>query len=920
MPVRSRADAAKAKVAILRLSRSFTKGIPPCSEWPSELRAIIYGYHGFLNGGLHVHGEEEARVDESQVIHECEQIKKLGIKTVVISGVYSPIDVDVRQEDRVRDIVVSCIPDADVVCSHEVANLGFMERENASILNASILKFARRAVNGFQAVVNRLGLSCGLFLTQNDGTLVDVVHAARLPIRTFLSGPTNSIAGAGYLGNSDHNNEFSTLVIDIGGTTTDVGVLLPSGVPRRASAYSTIAGIRVNYSMPHLETIGLGGGSRVRNDEFSTSCTVGPDSVGNRLEQEALIFGGRTLTATDIAVAAGNIELGDSQLVNNHVDRSLVANAISQIRKRLSTTLDLIKTSGEPLPVILVGGGAIIASEDLKDATEVTKPPFHDVANAIGAAIASVGATVDSIKDTSHVSSTEAIEQVKQEAIEKVVQDGAKPDSTKIVSIDVLPLQYMANKLRVVVRATGDLSEDCIQALPGQVVDADDDDPKDDILPKGNISNAVEAAQHPIEKASTYRPKIERKASGIPEWHISTTDLTFIADGCYVLGCAGGGSPASSLILLKNLLSEGHTMRVIDASNVPDNAIVYWGGHMGSPAVSVERLAGTETIDAFHELMFYLRHSSFDAIMGLEIGGGNGMEPLLVGCSKFFDRPIIDADFMGRAYPTYWQTTLAVHCPGELVPCSIASGDGKALLMTRTTNDEIVDRALRASCAEMGCRVGMAARPTTIEKVREYAVMNTMSLAWRIGRCIALAEEEGQLGTVPEGIVEAVGGEKTARVLYRGKIIAVEQRLYKGHSYGEITIVPLSNDEMEMTSSVQKDQGATVIGGKLKIPYKNENILAEHLADDGSRQYLAMVPDLIAVLDMQSGRAVGVPEYRYGLRVTVIGITGSPQWTDTEKGLEIGGPRAFGYDVDYKPLGTYAEPNSVIAEYSEGKD
>lgn len=879
------------------------------------MKSIIYGYHGFVDGGLHVHGEEEAQVDEEQVLQQCEEIKKLGIKSIVVCGVYSPISV--RQEDRVRDIIAKSIPDADIVCSHEVANLSFMERENAAILNASILKFARRTIRGFQSVVERLGLSCGVFLTQNDGTLVDVFQAARLPIRTFLSGPTNSIAGAGYLGSAGHNNNSSTVVIDIGGTTTDVGVLLPSGVPRQASAYSTIAGIRVNYSMPHLETIGLGGGSRVRKGDGSEKCTVGPDSVGNRLEQEALIFGGRVLTATDIAVAARNIDLGDLHLARGKVESRFVETAIEQIRRTLSTSLDLMKTSAEPLPVILVGGGAIIAPKDLKGATEVVRPPFHDVANAIGAAIATVGATVDSIRDTSHISSAEAIEQVKQEAIRKVIQDGAKPGSTKIVSIDVLPLQYMANKLRVVVLAIGELSDEYVQKPPAKFPSIyEDENPVIQGPIRSDTPSTVQEHLQQIERASTYTPKVVRNASGIPEWHISPTDLTFIASGCYVLGCAGGGSPASTLILLKNLLAQGHTMRVVDASSVPDDATIYWGGHMGSPAVSVERLAGTETVDAFHELMDYLRHDSFDAIVGLEIGGGNGMEPLLVGCSKFFDRLVVDADFMGRAYPTYWQTTLAVHCPGELVPCAIASGDGKNLLMTRTTNDEIVDRALRASCAEMGCRVGMAARPTTIEKVRRYAVMNTMSLAWRIGRCIALAEKQGQLGSIPERIVEAVGGQKTAKVLYRGKITAVEQRLFKGHSYGEITIVPLSTDEMEMTSSGQKENSTAAVG-TLKIPYKNENIFAEHTATDGTQQYLAMVPDLIAVLDMQSGRAIGVPEYRYGLRVTVIAITASPRWTDTERGLAIGGPRAFGYDVDYKPFGAYVEPRSVIQEFVE---
>jgi DUF917 family protein len=292
------------------------------------------------------------------------------------------------------------------------------------------------------------------------------------------------------------------------------------------------------------------------------------------------------------------------------------------------------------------------------------------------------------------------------------------------------------------------------------------------------------------------------------------------------------------------MLRKGHKMRVVDVADLSEEALIYWGGHMGSPAVSVERLQSVETCYAFKELMEYLHHDKLDAVMGLEIGGANGMEPFLVGSSRFFDCPVIDADFMGRAYPTYWQTTLAVHHPGELVPCVIDSGDGKTIIMTKAPNDEIVDRALRASCSEMGSRVGMASRPTTTERVREAGVLNTVSLAWRIGRCITLAEATNTMSSVAEAIVEVAGGTKSARILFRGKITQVERRLSKGHSYGSITIVG-EEDEEEGTSTHRMP--AVKVGGTLKIPFKNENIYAEHTSESGVKEHIAVVPDLIAV-------------------------------------------------------------------------
>lgn len=144
--------------------------------------------------------------------------------------------------------------------------------------------------------------------------------------------------------------------------------------------------------------------------------------------------------------------------------------------------------------------------------------------------------------------------------------------------------------------------------------------------------------------------------------------------------------------------------------------------------------------------------------------------------------------------------------------------------MTKSSNDEIVDRALRASCAEMGSRVGKAAKPTTTQRVRDFGVLNTVSLAWRIGRCIATAGVTNTLSTVSEAIVHEVGGEKSAKVLFRGKITDVERRLFKGHSYGSITISSLTAVEEDGSASNTNRLKAVASGGTLNIPFKNENI------------------------------------------------------------------------------------------------
>lgn len=181
-----------------------------------------------------------------------------------------------------------------------VGQLGFLERENATILNTSILKFARSTIRGFKLAMRSLGLTCPLFLTQNDGTIIDADTAEGCPIRTFSSGPTNSMTGAAYLAGLDTANgkmpNAPVLVADIGGTTTDVCALLPSGFPRQAGTWVEIGGVRSSFSMPEVVSVALGGGTLV--DHTLEKTTVGPESVGHRLRQEALVFGGNTLTTT----------------------------------------------------------------------------------------------------------------------------------------------------------------------------------------------------------------------------------------------------------------------------------------------------------------------------------------------------------------------------------------------------------------------------------------------------------------------------------------------------------------------------------------------------------------------------------------------------------------------------------------------
>ena len=901
------------EVAVLRLSGPFSKHAPPCVDWPASLRKIILAHFALVKGGLEIDGNLISDIKEQEIVEQCKVIKEKGIKSVVVNGVFSPIDTIERQEERVAEILRRELgEEVDIVLSKTVANLGFLERENAAILNASILSFARRTIKSFQSPIKKLGLNCPVFITQNDGTILSGEAASRLPIRTFSSGPTNSMRGAAFLVGKQENSE-AMMVVDVGGTTTDVGLLLANGFPRQQAAYSELSGVRMNFSYPDVKSIGLGGGSLVRR--VGDRLQVGPESVGYRLPEKALVFGGDVPTATDYIVASSSeVSIGKPENVRGKLDEADIADFKSETKAMLERIVDTMKTSPENLPVLLVGGGAVVAPDSLKGASRVIKPEWSGVANAIGAAMARVSAVVDTVKSTEKKTERELVAEISEEAKKRTVDAGALADSIEVVEIETLPLQYVANKTRFIVRAAGDFDFSRAQEFADlEVTRAGEDtasnleNAQSAIAPASIEDTTAEDDTAPDVDIESYKPKVVNR-----EWWISETDLDWITIGCYILGTGGGGSPYSTMLRVRGILRAGGTVRVVSPDDLKDEDLVGSGGGAGSPTVGIEKLSADEMMDAQNSLYELFKGGRATHVIPLEIGGSNGLQGLVLGASSNMNVPCVDGDWMGRAYPTKWQTTPVVFGEREIVfaPVSVADGNGNTLYMPTATSDLKVEQVIRAALSQMGSAVGTADAPVTGEETRRWAVEHTISLSWRIGREVARATKENRIDNVAESIVDAVGGPETGRVLFKGKIIGVERKLWMGHVYGEVII--------EGTDAQ--------FSGKVKIPFKNENIAAIRMHDgqeiktgeERNEDVLAIVPDLISVIDAQNGEAIGTPEYRYGLLVLVIGITASERWT-SPKGIEIGGPNAFGLNhLEYKPLGKFVKPISVIDEF-EGK-
>jgi N-methylhydantoinase A/oxoprolinase/acetone carboxylase beta subunit len=449
--------------AAIRLGLPATSSVPPLEDWPADLRAAIGNHTYMIHGGFEFDGRPIAPPDPAELDGVAADLARRGIRAAAISGVFAPTDP--QQEEWAAVLLRDRLPDLDLTLSHEIGRLGLLERENAAVLNACLAPLARRTVAAFREAVAALGLDPAprLYLSQNDGTLMDADYAARYPVLTFASGPTNSMRGAAFLsGLSD------AIVLDVGGTTTDAGVLV-GGFPREASFEVSVGGVRTNFRMPDLVSVGLGGGSIVA----PAGDTIGPTSVGFRLRERARVFGGDTLTATDIAVAAGLATLGDPTALAD-LDPATVAAARASMRARIADLIDTLKTTAAPAPVIVVGGGGILIEEPIVGASAVIRPPHHDCANAIGAAIAQVSGETDRIFPIDGRTHTResALAAARDEARDRAIAAGADPATVTVVELEELPLAYLpSNALRVRAKVAGDLMSAMVPTEVGSAHD-----------------------------------------------------------------------------------------------------------------------------------------------------------------------------------------------------------------------------------------------------------------------------------------------------------------------------------------------------------------------------------------------------------------------------------------------------------------
>jgi N-methylhydantoinase A/oxoprolinase/acetone carboxylase beta subunit len=437
------------RVGVIRIAGQKPQTLPAAFSWPLDLKEAVIGGVETVSGGLECHGGPLTLLCKNEIRAAIEHLLEKKVDSIAIVGIFSPLNGD--QEKLVLNLIQEIAgKDFSVSLSHEVGGIGFIERENSTILNASLKRVMQQGFCSLQAACHNLKLTCPLMVTQNDGSLIDIERAINYPILTISAGPTNSFIGGARLAGLEN-----AIVVDIGGTSTDVG-LVRNGFPIRSLNKSNIGGVSLNFPMPDVLSVALGGGSIIRFNE--NKALIGPTSVARSLTSQALCFGGNELTLTDVALVMGHLEIQESQPEQASIDFTQGGIIFDLVKQKLNDLIIKIRGEHKNLPIIFVGGGsALLPSCFFSGGYQM--PAFFNVANAYGAALSEISGMVDTV--VSLQNRDEVLNKLYSQAQQKAIDQGANATTLRLVDQQIIPYSYVPNQMaRVIVRYCGKKSKE----------------------------------------------------------------------------------------------------------------------------------------------------------------------------------------------------------------------------------------------------------------------------------------------------------------------------------------------------------------------------------------------------------------------------------------------------------------------------
>lgn len=432
------------RVGVIRVAGQNPVSIPSCYAWPESLKKSLYVDTICVGGGYECDGDPITPTNTSEIKAAIEALLKKKVESIAVVGAFSSLNPcqELLVKEIAQKITKGSIP---ISLSHQIGGTGFIERENSTILNAALKQVMSSAFKRIISICLELGLVSPVWVTQNNGSIVDLNHAIEYPVLTISAGPTNSFIGGMRLAKIQ-----DAIVIDVGGTSTDVGIVR-NGAPRRCHNNTKIGGIHLNFPIPDVYSIGMGGGSHI--EIGPSKLHIGPKSCGSRTFIDSLSFGGEQLTLTDISLALGHIDIVGAKPQNVLLSHKGCRAVLNEAIKKLYTLIAKIGPEELLLPIIMIGGGSSLFPKNLLDSRFVI-PPYAHVANAYGAALAQISGVVDTV--VSLEDRQEVLARLQQQAIQAAIQKGADYLTVKIENIDIIPYHYVPNRMaRVIIRATG---------------------------------------------------------------------------------------------------------------------------------------------------------------------------------------------------------------------------------------------------------------------------------------------------------------------------------------------------------------------------------------------------------------------------------------------------------------------------------
>ncbi len=358
--------------------------------------------------------------------------------------------------------------------------------------------------------------------------------------------------------------------------------------------------------------------------------------------------------------------------------------------------------------------------------------------------------------------------------------------------------------------------------------------------------------------------------------YITVDDLDDLAVGAAILGTGGGGDPYIGKLMARAAIEAHGPVRLLSLDELPDAYRVLACGAMGAPTILIEKLPSGEEMGRAIDLYESYTKQTLDALIPFEAGGMNSMIPIMAAAQKGL--PVIDADGMGRAFPQLEMETFNVYgVPAAPVAIADERGNTGIIEVTSAAKSEWIARGLTI---RMGGQSFIANYGMDGATCRRVSVPGTMSLALGIGRTMRAAKREHRDALTSLIAYFAGTHYEEARLVGTGKVSDIARTVKNGWSVGIVTIELF-------------ERGAAPI----RIQIQNENLVVEQ-----GDAVLAIVPDLICILDIDTGEAITTERLRYGQRVNVLAVR-VPEIMRTPEALEVFGPKAFGLSHPYRPLG-----------------